>query len=522
MVVRLAAAAGGMFLAGLVAAAGALPSNNVAWQPAANDADIARAFAQAQAAKKPVLLYWGATWCPPCNQLKATLFKRQEFASLARSFVAVSVDGDRPGAQKLGARFNVRGYPTTVLFTPEGAEITRLPGEVDAPQALAVLQLGVAGGRPAKAVLADALASKPLAAADWRLLAFYSWDTDEQQLVRSAELPATLGRLAALSTAAGAEPETTDRLWLKALTAGDESKGLKADAVVRQRVLRVLADPAQARAHMDVLSNEAPALVRALDASAGDAGRVPLLAAFDAVLQRLQADASLSRADRLGALTARIELTRLDVPKAQAEVSMPPALLANLRDEVSRADRETNDAYERQAVIPAAADALARAGLWAESQALLQAELTKSPSPYYVMAELAGNARKQGRNDEAVRWYGRAFDSSVGPATRLQWGAGYIAALVDLAPQEGARIEQAAGRLFDIAARDPSAFEGRSARSLQRAGAKLVSWNADGKHSATLRRLRAKLEGVCGQAGSPDSRRAACSAVLKPAARSAA
>jgi thioredoxin-like negative regulator of GroEL len=497
------------------AQAAGLPSSNVAWQPAAADADIDRAFAQARGERKPVLLYWGATWCPPCNQLKATLFNRQEFAALSRNFVAVAVDGDLPGAQKLGRRFKVSGYPTTVLFTPEGQEITRLPGEVDPPQALSVLQLGLTGGRAVKAVLAEALAGKALAAGEWKLLAFYSWETDEQQLVPKAELPGLLARLAVASPAADAE--TTTRLWLKALAASDDGQGVKADAGLRERVKRVLADPAQSRQQMDVLTNGAADIVRTLEADDSPA-RAPLVAAFDATLQRLQADATLSRADRLGALYARIELARLGVPKEQARVQMPEPLLKDLREFAARADREITDGYERQAVITNVGSALGLAGLWAESDALLKANLAKSHSPYYLMSQLGSNARKLGKKDEALQWYAQAFDKSEGPATRLQWGSGYLSALIDLAPQDAARIEKTAAQLLAEAARDGAAFEGRSGRSLQRASTKLVSWNADGKQAAPLRRLQAQLDGVCAKVDVADGQRAACQALLKPVA----
>ena len=479
----------------------------VAWLSAAADADIERAFAQAKSESRPVLVYWGASWCPPCNQLKATLFNRQDFIARSRSFVAVAIDGDLPGAQKLGTRFKVRGYPTMILFTPDGREITRLPGEADAPQVLALLQAGLAGGRPVKAVLADAKTGRNLPAGEWRMLAFYSWDTDEQQLVPVHERPALLATLAAACPPG--EREAATRLWLKTLAASDEGRGVKPDTALRERVLKVLKDPAASRQQMDVLTNSPAEIARAL-APAGSPGRAPLLAAFDASLKRLQHDATLSRADRMTALLGRVELARLDLPEDAKAPRLDAALAKDVHDEAARADREIRDGHERQAVITTAAQLLERAGFTGESDALLKSNLPKSHSPYYLMSQLAGNARKRGDTAEALSWYAQAWDNSVGPATRLQWGASYLGALVDLAPQNGERIEQTAARIFDEAGAAQGSFYERSARSLQRVSAKLQSWNAGGAHAASVQRLQARLDAVCGKLDSADAQRATC------------
>ena len=212
-----------------------------------------------------MFVYWGAKWCPPCNQVKATLFNRQDFIERSRAFVPVYVDGDSPGAQKIGARFKVSGYPTMVLFTPQGQEVTRLPGEVEPVRYTEVLTLGMNAARPVSAVLADALA-KPasLTANDWRLLAFYSWDTDHQQVTSKDRLPATL--LALADAAPKDAPDVAMRLRLKALVAADAKKPVPVDAATRAAVVALLGDAAQTREQTDMVTDYAAEIVRALSA----------------------------------------------------------------------------------------------------------------------------------------------------------------------------------------------------------------------------------------------------------------
>ncbi|MEO8310894.1 MAG: thioredoxin fold domain-containing protein [Caldimonas sp.] len=501
----------------------------IAWREAASDVEIDAAFAAARSENKPVFVYWGAKWCPPCNQVKATLFNRQDFIERSRAFVPVYVDGDSPGAQKIGARFKVSGYPTMVLFSPQGQEVTRLPGEVEPVRYTEVLTLGMNAARPVSAVLADALARPAtLGANDWRLLAFYSWDTDHQQMIAKDRLPATLLALADAAPKDGAD--TAMRLRLKALVAADAKKGPRVDAATRDAVVALLGDATRTREQTDMVTNYAAEIVRAMSAR-GSADRKALVAAFDGALKRLEADAALSRADRMQALIAQVDLARIDTPDADgskpgarrpAEVALPAALIADVRAQTARADREITDGYERQAVITAAAYLLEHAGLGADSDALLKANLAKSHSPYYLMSELASNARKRGDKAEALRWYREAFEKSEGPATRLQWGSSYVNALVDLAPGDEKAIEATATQLWAEAASQPDAFYERSARALQKVGSKLQAWNKGGAHGAAMVRLQGKLDALCAAPTHSASERSTCQALLKAPAKTSA
>ena len=500
----------------------------IAWKHAANDTDVDAAFALAKAESKPVFVYWGAKWCPPCNQVKATLFNRQDFIERSRAFVPVYVDGDSPGAQKLGSRFKVSGYPTMVLFNPQGTELTRLPGEVDPQRYTEVLTLGMNAQRPVKDVLALVKAGgQGLTADDWRLLAFYSWGTDQQQFVPKDAVPALLKQLA--DSCPADQTEIATRLRLDALAAVGDKTPAQPDAAALAMVTKLLADPVAARANADQIANNAPEITRVLSAP-GTPQRAQLVAAFDAALKRLEADATLSRADRMSALIAQVSLARIDAPKpvagktgkAAARPTLPDALLADVREHTARVDREITDGYERQAVITAAAYLLEESGLGAESDALLKANLGKSHSPYYLMSELASNAKNRGDTTEALHWYEEAFNKSEGPATRLQWGASYINAMVELAPEDEARIERAAHQLLTEAAALPDAFYERSGRSLQRVGTKLQGWNKGGAHTASVKSLQGQLDGICNALDAADPKRANCETLLKPARKKTA
>jgi hypothetical protein len=148
---------------------------------------------------------------------------------------------------------------------------------------------------------------------------------------------------------------------------------------------------------------------------------------------------------------------------------------------------------------------------------LLSAELTRSATPYYFMLGLAANAKKRGDKAGAVAWAEKAYAGASGPATRLQWGATYVNMLVELTPDDAARIEWAAGQVIGELEPVPDTFYDRNRRSLERMARNLVDWNKAKQHAEPIRRIRAQLAGVCTKLPAGDPARATCDGVWNPA-----
>jgi thioredoxin-like negative regulator of GroEL len=483
--------------------------------------DVDAAFAAARTANKPVFLYWGAEWCPPCAQIKSTIFSRREFQERSRLFVPVYLDGDTPSAQKHGERFGVVGYPTMILFKPDGTEITRLPGGVDIERYSTILDVALADARPVSEILAAAGRGDAVTANDWRLLAYYPWGADngrilpqEQQqanfaaLARRcpAELPGECARFQFAYLGKAAAAATPGKPALDGLARADH----------RRQLLALLPVPSVQTANVDNLLYGSRDVISLLS-DAGTPERAELVRAWGAALAQLGTEARpLSAPEQLLRLRAEILLTKLVAPGEDSPLS--PALLEEARQAVAKVDAATSDAYARQAAINAAANLYWEAGLTAEANTLLTAELEKSKTPYYFMLDLAELAEKAGRKQEAVQWLARAYDGAQGPATRFQWGYNYLVGLLEMTPEDVQGIERAGLSVIGELDDEPDAFYQRTRLRLEQLDKKLLEWGQEGEAAKVIETLRARTGEMCRKLPEQDPGRANCERFLNSAA----
>jgi thiol:disulfide interchange protein len=111
----------------------ALTATAFASTPEGWTTDLEKAFAQAKAEKKSVLVeFTGSDWCPPCIAMRKNVFTKKEFVKKAsEKFILVELDfpnGDKAVKEKnqpFAEKYKIEGFPTVILFNSEGKEFTR-------------------------------------------------------------------------------------------------------------------------------------------------------------------------------------------------------------------------------------------------------------------------------------------------------------------------------------------------------------------------------------------------------------
>jgi thiol-disulfide isomerase/thioredoxin len=388
------------------------------------EGSVDEAFAAAAAADKPVFLYWGAVWCPPCHYLREKLFQRPEFLARMESVVPVYLDGDTERAQILGERYQTKGYPTVIVFDSGGQEVMRIDSMLPVEQYAAALDTALDATKPIAEVLAavDSVGPAAMAPADLNLLAFYAWGQEHGVELDGAAKAKLFGRLFRETPTS---PELARSrflaLYLPALAgAGEGGKPAALPASERAaldgELRRVLAEPRLRNVNLGLLIFESAPTVELLRPEPGPE-RDALIAALDTAARAVEADESLTVDDRLGALGARVALAGLVQGEGKP---LPPALLEHVRERIAWATKEVTDENELQAAMNVMVGVLINAHLHAEARELPLAHMADTVAPYYYRSYLAGFEEESGNHEAAVALYRQAWLEPEGSATRFR------------------------------------------------------------------------------------------------------
>jgi thiol-disulfide isomerase/thioredoxin len=463
------------------------------------EGDVDAAFKSAQAANKPVLLYWGAQWCPPCKQLKSAVFSRPDFIEKSKLFVDVYLDGDLPDAQKWGDVFRVTGYPTVVVFKPDRTEITRIAGNMDLSLYASVLDDALSDVRPVKDVLALAVkAQAPLGTTDCRRLAYHAFDLEDEGVFAGKTLQTAFENAARLCPA----ELTKERARFPILAAAEAAAlqkdaidaGGKADTALKVLIVRVneiLANKDLALANADAL--------RGLPKEFYLATRQTLPQLAPGIRERIMAIAEATTANPQFAPADQLaaQLMKIRVAKAYALDGKVPTDVRSLAlATAAKMLAVKQEPYVRAGVVNSAINIYIALDDWEKARDLLALEATTSNTPHYYLGDLADAEEHLGNNQRSLELLAEAYAKAKGPASRFQWGYQYLDGLLRLAPDDTATIEKVGTTV--IAELDgPNRIHRRTLSRLARLDKSLREWNTTKARAAVLNKLRTRLAQAC-------------------------
>jgi tetratricopeptide (TPR) repeat protein len=95
---------------------------------------------KAQDENKHVFIDFYTVWCAPCKMLEKTTYQDENVSKFLNDIIPVKYDCEKGEGIDLAAKFKIKAYPTLILLGPDGKEIDRQLGYLDAENFLKVMQ----------------------------------------------------------------------------------------------------------------------------------------------------------------------------------------------------------------------------------------------------------------------------------------------------------------------------------------------------------------------------------------------
>jgi hypothetical protein len=240
--------------------------------------------------------------------------------------------------------------------------------------------------------------------------------------------------------------------------------------------------------------------------------RAALRARWLVLMDALSTDPRYSAADRLDALRSKLIAVKALAPDGR----IPAPLAAEVTRRIDRALAQEHEPYARASLVNSALNVLEVLGDERRAHDILVGEIKTSVYAYYYMADLGELEEKLGHTDLAIDWLAHSYQNAQGPATRFQWGVGYVRGLVRMRPQDDMAIRAAA--LSVLAELDAAGdLHGRTLRSLRRLETSLRDWDKDASHASTIDAVRERVQAICGRLPPDDSAHPTCAQFLAKA-----
>ncbi len=92
----------------------------------------------ARVSGKPILVFVTTSWCHYCKRMKRETWSDANVdSSVGKQFETLILDGDRDA--KIVKQLGLRGYPATLLYSPDGRFVKQRAGFMNAQQTLSWL-----------------------------------------------------------------------------------------------------------------------------------------------------------------------------------------------------------------------------------------------------------------------------------------------------------------------------------------------------------------------------------------------